>query len=291
VSDLFNRELPEQRKPISPLAMSDFTDDDAGEPRVPDWRLAEVLGFNYQPEVRRLIERHRSHLEVFGTLWHRAIKSSGGRPGSEYHLNFNQAIFIAIKSEAPNAIPVQIHVVEIYGLWATGKLKPVDQATALVVAEATTQAYRQSPELVGMLQMLLGRIAELDASHGGRIASVQRTALEIQEKLGEIVKRRPAPVRNQDIYDQVLRDFYLNRCPCCQRPDRILFREGGKRSGLYTLDHVTDNPYKNAIHEMWPVCSVCNGKFKHDPRYRAERMDQFRVFQSHVDNIQGQRLI
>jgi hypothetical protein len=283
-------QMPEQRKAMRPLGLEDFHDAGDGEPRVPDWRLAECLMLDNR-WFHQLIERHRQDLEDFGTLLHRTTKSSGGRPGSEYLLNFNQAIFIINRSEAPNARPIQKHVVIIYGLWATGKLKPVDQASALVVADATIEAYQQSPEMVGMLQMLLARVAELDASHGDRIASVQRTALEIQERLGEIVKRRPAPTRNQDIYDHVVRDFYLGRCPCCRRPDRIIIDDQERRTARYALDHATDNPYKNGLHEMWPVCRECNGKLTHDARYRAEMTDRFRVFQSHVEEIKGERLI
>jgi hypothetical protein len=125
---------------------------------------------------------------------------------------------------------------------------------------------------------------------GGRVASVQRTALEIKDHLGEIVKRRAAPVRNQDIYDQVVIDFYLGRCPCCQRSDRVIIRDG-HHTKFYHLDHATDNAYKNGLHEMWPVCGLCNGKLRAEPHYRIEKMDNFRVFQNNVQEHIGRRLI
>jgi hypothetical protein len=285
--------LPEQRKPIPPLTLADFSEDEDGERRVADWRLAEVLGFAREFEMHRLIERHRQSLERFGTLRYRDVKSTGGRPGTEYRLNFNQAIFIVIKSEAQNAIPVQIHVVEIYGLWAHGKLLPVDAETARTIADANERISEQAPELVQLLQDLLGRVGDLathtDASDvGDRVASVQRTSLEIYDRLNDIVKRRPAPTRNQDVYDRVIEDFYLGRCPCCGR--HVIIKDGA-RTALYCLDHATDNPYRNGLYEMWAVCKYCNSKFKHDPRYRAETMDRFRVFQSRVQEIMGQRLL
>lgn len=287
--------LPELRKPTRPLSIDDFIEGEDREARIPDWRLAEVLDFTFEPEIRRLIDRHRESLEQFGTLCHGNIKSTGGRPGSEYRLNFNQAIFVIIRSEAPNAVPVQIHVVTIYGLWATGKLRPVDPATETKIAAETSRTFQQAPELMGLLQGLLERVGDLATQTevgevGSRIASLQRTALEIQDRLGHIVKRRDAPIRNQDIYDLVVVEFYLGRCPCCQRPDRILIRDG-QRTRLYRLDHISDNPYKNGLHEMWAVCEYCNSKFKNDQRYRAETMDQFRVFQSRVADVTGQRLI
>lgn len=292
--DLFTGGLPAARKSIIPLTMADFREGADGVFRVPDWRLAEALAFNHTPEIRRLIERHRSSLEQFGNLWHGATNSRGpGRPGSEYLLNFNQVIFIIIKSEAPNAIPVQIHVVEIYGLWARGDLKPKDEATAVAVAESTARVEEQAPALLALIQEMLSSLTDTTGAVGDRVASVQRTALEIQDRLNDIVKRRPAPVRNQDIYDQVLLTFYSTdqktaRCPCCGEHNVI---KDGKRNGLYTQDHATDNAYKNSLFEMWPVCKYCNSRLRNDPLYRSKTMDAFRNFQRHVEEITGERLI
>src|SRR4249920_3184810 len=110
-------DAPEQRKPIRPLTISDFTEGSDGEARIPDWRLAEVLGIDIR-WFRQLIERHQSDLNDFGTLLYRTTKSTGGRPGSEYHPNFDQSIYIINRSDAPNARPIQKHVVKIYGLYA-----------------------------------------------------------------------------------------------------------------------------------------------------------------------------
>jgi hypothetical protein len=286
-------DLPQQRKPVLPLTLDDFHDDECGVPRVPHWRLAEVLGFSFGPNVRHLIERHRPALEKLATFVHGEQKATGGRPGREYLLTFEQAIYVIAKSDAPNAEPVLLHVVTIYGLWAQGKLKPTDAATATEIAVETTRAYQQSPEIMELLQGLLERITDLPGKVVGidtRLASVQRTALEILDRQGDLVKRRPAPVRHQDIYDRVVQDFYLGRCPCCMKTESFIIRNG-RRTSSYTLDHVTDNPYKNALHEMWPVCAKCNHDFKRNQRYRAETMERFRVFQSHVAEINGQRLI
>lgn len=274
------------------LTLADFTTDLLDdEPRIEDQKLARALSFARGTDIHELIERHRVSLEAFGTLPYRTVNSGGrGRPGGEYRLNFNQAIFITIKSEAPNAVAVQIHVVTIYGLWARGKLQPIDAATKAQIATATTELHQRAPELAEALGELLKRVAELPTI-GARVESVQRTALDIQDRLGDIVKRRPAPNRNQDIYDTVVIEYYLGRCPCCQRTNRIIIDTDGERTRDYCLDHATDNPYKNGLHEMWPVCGQCNHHFKRNPRYRAERMDAFRVFQHHVEDVAGRRLI
>jgi hypothetical protein len=109
------------------LTFGDFTTDLLDEePRIAAWRLAQALGLVRDTNIRQLIERYRHRLERWGTLHQSSAKSSGGRPGIEYGLNFKQAIFIIVKSDAPNADAVQDHVIEIYALWAQGKLNPVD---------------------------------------------------------------------------------------------------------------------------------------------------------------------
>jgi hypothetical protein len=295
VTDLFGSGLPAHRKPVRPLEMRDFQPDDEGEPRIPHWRLAEVLEYARGSHgAQQYIERNKADFEYFGKLPHREEVSRRGPSGIEYLLNFNQAIWFVSRSDAPNARPIQRHVVEIYGLWARGKFHPIDDETEAAANTSFARAFEQSPDLMAMLQDLLsnatGLVLSQGKENGARIESVQRTALEIQGRLADIVKRRAAPLKNQDIYDTVVVDFYGGRCPCCSRSDRVIIRDN-QRTKLYTLDHATDNPYKNALHEMWPVCTHCNSKFKHDARFRAEMVDCFRVFQARVEDVLGRKLI
>lgn len=291
--DLFTGGLPAARKPIIALSMDDFREGADGEPRVPDWRLAEVLIIDTR-WFRQLIVRHREDLEDFGALLHRTTTPRTGGPiATEYLLNFDQAIHIINRSEAQNARPIQKQVTRIYGLWARGKLVPIDETTAAAVAESTARVEAQAPALLALIQEMLSSLTDTTGAVGDRVASVQRTALEIQDRLNDIVKRRPAPVRNQDIYDQVLLAFYSTdqktaRCPCCGEHNVI---KDGKRNGLYTQDHATDNAYKNSLFEMWPVCKYCNSRLRNDPLYRSKTMDAFRNFQRHVEEITGERLI
>lgn len=275
------------------LTPKDFeTDMFDDEPRIGDWKLAQALGFVRAYDIHELIDRHQSSLQEFGNCPYRTGNSVGaGRRGREYRLNFNQAIFIAIKSEAPNAIAVQIHVVMIYGEWAHGKLKPVDAETTERIAEATVDAKQRAPDLLAALEEMLTAALTDTTDIRGRLESVQRTALDIQDRLGDIVKRRPAPVRNQDIYDRVISDFYNGRCPCCNRTNRVIIDDDGKRTADYHLDHATDNPYKNGLHEMWAVCGKCNHDLTRKAGYRAFKMDEFRVFQHRVEDVIGNKLI
>jgi hypothetical protein len=141
---------------------------------------------------------------------------------------------------------------------------------------------------MGMLQGLLDQILSGQGDLSDRLASVQRSAYEIKQELGAIVNRRPAPERNIDVYDRVLGEFYVDRCPCCAKHSVII---DGEHTELYRLDHATDHPSKNSLYEMWPVCKYDNKRFKDDPLYRAKTMDAFRLFQRRVAEIMGQRLI
>src|SRR4029077_11791756 len=152
---------PEQRKPKLPIEMlsrKDFVPTKDGEPRVVDWRLAQVLGLQRETNIRQLTEHHRPDLEQFAALHCRDAKSTGGRPGTEYHYTFEQAMFITVVSRARNWNVVLVHIIQIYGLWARGKLQPLDAATGTAIAVATAQTVQESPIVMGMLQGLLDQI-------------------------------------------------------------------------------------------------------------------------------------
>jgi hypothetical protein len=155
MTNLFDSsELPEQRKPLSPIAVlseNDFRRAEDDMPRIVDWRLAQALGFEEEHQLRRLIERHRERLEKFGTFVHRELKSTGGRPRHEYRLNFEQAIFIVVKSDAANADSVTIHVIQIYGMWARGELLPRDVEAAGTVIDSIAKAGETAPALIKVL--------------------------------------------------------------------------------------------------------------------------------------------
>jgi hypothetical protein len=122
---------------------------------------------------------------------------------------------------------------------------------------------------------------------GKRVQAVQVTCLEIQKELGGIVNRRPASSENSDIYKHIVKTHYCGLCPCCQKPDRpILDPDGTPIEKVYCEDHVTDNPRRNALHEMWPVCRACNTKFS-KIGFRDKKMNAFYVFQSHIREYVG----
>ena len=294
------------------LTAGDFeTELFSDEPTIADWKLAQALDLRLNL-FHELTERNRPDLEDFGNLTYRKSNSAGpGRPGREYRYNFNQAIYIINRSEAKNAKAVQKHVVIIYGLWATGKLKPVDEAAALVVAQATTQAYQQSTDLIGMLQGLLAQMAELathnDASEiGDKVESVRRLGRELQEQLhqhlarstAEILTsvrdnaptpRRPALSAVQELHDHVIRKYYDGYCPICDAKQYRIIDDEGKHTKLYHHDHWTGNKSKRGTYEMIPVCQTHNYAFENKGARTSPRVKiKVELFFDYVREEEGQ---
>ena len=96
-----------------------------GEPRLLDLRLAEVLGFEQQRDIRKLIKRNIARLERHGAIFSTMARFPGQRRGpaaTQYHLNEKQAYRLCMWSEAPNADAVQEQMVEVFFAYRHGRL-------------------------------------------------------------------------------------------------------------------------------------------------------------------------
>lgn len=125
------------------LSISDINTTVNHVPRIHDLRLAELLGFENVYNIRRLISNHRKTLEKFGELVFSAAEktlknvvrptvgqtSKGGRPGKEYWLNEEQALFLCAKSETPNAIQITIEMVRVFYAVKSGNTVVVREHT------------------------------------------------------------------------------------------------------------------------------------------------------------------
>jgi hypothetical protein len=155
MTNLFDSsELPEQHKPfplIVALSENDFRPAEDHVPRIVDWRLAQVLGFGRPERIRELIVRNRKRLEQRGTLPHRAVKSTGGRPATEYLLNFRQSLLIVLKSETANAEAVQDHILDIYEMWHSREVAARDAEVEVKVADSVASACETAPALMKVL--------------------------------------------------------------------------------------------------------------------------------------------
>lgn len=109
------------------LTVADINTTINHEPRIKDFRLAELLGFKNPSQIRALITRHREALEQFGgfspTVGENPTEiGKRGRPTIEYWLNKKQALYLCTKSDTPNATEVTIKMVEVFDAVTAGRL-------------------------------------------------------------------------------------------------------------------------------------------------------------------------
>lgn len=137
------------------------------EPRILDLTLAERLGFALPREIRQLIQRNEAELRTYGTLWHRATKSTGGRPGRECRLNEGQALLICALSRTTVAARVRRELITAFMEMRRQKAGaapalPVPSA-ARTLTEADARKLRDAvgyfEHLAGYMRGVLGELA------------------------------------------------------------------------------------------------------------------------------------
>lgn len=158
------------------LAISDLTPM-GGEPRVSDRRLSEILGFEREDYVRRLIVRHITEIKSWGVLHQTDGKPSvqGGRPTQTYWLNEGQAILICIFSRTDKAAEVRYQIITVYMAYRRGEL----------VQEANMPA--PVDQTVVTLQRLEKRLEALEAA-GKRLVKLYAEPLEEAMALSHAVE-------------------------------------------------------------------------------------------------------
>jgi hypothetical protein len=143
----------------------------AGEERVRDVALGEVLGYGRPRDIRPLIERNLDDLPgiyVRGTVSRTSMPRGGEREteGEEYLLTLDEALFVAARSETPAGAAVLKRLIHVFRLAREGRL-----GEAGAVAGAPPAA---PPLDVEQIVLLVARVAATVAadvvasSKGGR---------------------------------------------------------------------------------------------------------------------------
>jgi hypothetical protein len=103
------------------LAVAEFE----GEPRIRDLDLAERLGFDRPRDIRKLIERHMPEINGLGICATVAQNHGGGRgrPSKEFYLNEEQALLVAVLSDAPQAPAVRAMLIRTFVTYRRGQLE------------------------------------------------------------------------------------------------------------------------------------------------------------------------
>lgn len=112
-----------------------------GEPRIADVKLAAVLGYGRERDIRKLIERITPELESYGPIACQratvARSQGGGSSSDQFFLNEGQALVVCSLSRTSLAAQVRRALIEVFMAWRRGALAP--QTVALA---STAQSHR-----------------------------------------------------------------------------------------------------------------------------------------------------
>ena len=102
------------------------------EPRVLDTDLAERLGMERLTNIcARIIEPNCAELEAFGPLCTCRVQT-GGRPGTAYYLNEEQALLVASLSRTERAKEVRPMLIRVFVAYRRGQLVPTEKRPQLL---------------------------------------------------------------------------------------------------------------------------------------------------------------
>ena len=121
---------------IVPFDGWDLDTTSADEPRVRDLDVARRAGLAKPLNIRATIERNWEELTAHGEIkvFTPRVKTSGGRPGTEYWLNEAQAVALVALMKTTEARALRIGLVRLFVAWRRGHL------AASTVASAPIQA-------------------------------------------------------------------------------------------------------------------------------------------------------
>lgn len=139
-----------------------------GELRINDLLLAEMLGFAQPVNVRKLIKRHAKYLSKFATI--STVETvTRGQHGTEFFLTEEQASYIGMLSQTPQAAEGRIALIKAFR-----KIKQEVQAHRFETTSATAAALTKMTDL---LATLTTRVEMLEGQKPARTRAATRPAL------------------------------------------------------------------------------------------------------------------
>jgi hypothetical protein len=211
----------------------------AGEPRISDIKLGEMLGFDRTLSVRVLIKRHAAELRTHGPL-HQVdamveIGSGAFRKTLEYWLNEAQALLICMFARTEKAAQIRAQIIAVFTAWRRGELdqKRFERGQAPVLIEQ---------EHLRAVEVCL-RMAGKDAAY----------AMWHRLGLPEIPRPEPGNIATWDDGDVSKYSSYL------QWFEEMCIPDGRVRTRSSELKESYDN--WAAVHRHNPATSQALGRF------------------------------
>lgn len=225
---------------------------DDGIRRWRDIDIAEFAELARPRDVRQTIERNRQELERHGSLRFQTANpdSAGGRPGTEYWLNFEQAIRLCMWLKTSRAMDVQFAMTKVFAKFQTG------------IATLPRMELRAIETVVN------DAIAPL-------VAKVDLIQIDVREiKQGINIDRWNFSKQAQVDWHSVIVKYYSCACPSCLEvciADKNWFLPNCR------LDHFYHR-HKNLPTQGWPVHHECNVNLE-KTEFREARRNAFLEFQ------------
>ena len=134
-----------------------------GEPRARDLDLAERLGFSRPRDIRKLIERNIVEITTYGpcATVARPVQSN---EVSEYWLSEEQALLVAVLSNAANAPAVRAMLIKAFVAWRRGHA-----ALGMVLPPELVEQIRRT---AGISRMLSHKVTEMEKVNASLIATL-----------------------------------------------------------------------------------------------------------------------
>ena len=127
----------------------------ADKPLARDLEVAGWLGYENPYNIRRLIRERQDDLGEVFSLEEKTPSPLGGRPGTTYYLTEEQVLFLAAKSETPNAVAVLKQMIAVFLAAKRGLLQPTldpERFARLEAQVAELKARRPMEQLALNLQ-------------------------------------------------------------------------------------------------------------------------------------------
>lgn len=202
---------------------------EGGEARIRDLDLARVLGFKDPGDIREIIRRHIKAGNFNPFTVHRTARETGGRPGTEYWLTEEEALFVTTHSETPKAVAMTKEVIRVFTLARRGKLpgQPTGMdATAVQNLVATTVAETVKALVPDLVKATVGPLL---AEHRAALVTIMGRVDALEERTApptpEPTVSPPAPEQPTLPISDPVRPFYGNpthdlseHCPARWRP-------------------------------------------------------------------------
>ncbi|MEE8657681.1 hypothetical protein CGLAMM_01185 [Acetobacteraceae bacterium EV16G] len=197
-----------------------------GELRINDLLLAEMLGFAQPLNVRKLIRRHAKYLAKIATI--STVETvTRGQHGTEFFLTEEQASYIGMLSQTPQAAEGRIALIKAFR-----KIKQEVQAHRFETTSATAAALTKMTDL---LATLTTRVEMLEGRKPARTGAATRPALAQRVKQQGTLFGLPEDAAMPEVFQPIA--AYLDLTAIAPKRRFIIAGRAAQSCGNWLMKH------------------------------------------------------